>query len=141
MSNKKVIALLGTAVLLVGVFGVTYGIRSYQLKQEDKKPSMNTEYVEEIDDYKVEKIKVTHNNKEYTSVEELKDVEAGTVLDCHIKLANGEEKDVEGYITYGDHVDVTYNGSLVKITLMKEETPKVEDAVEVPKEVNPDEEE
>lgn len=140
MKNKKVIALIGTAVLLVGVFGVTYGIRSHQLKEADKKPSMNTEYVEEIDDYKIEKIKITHAGKEYTSVEEIKDIEAGTVVDCHIKLANGDEKDVEGYVTYGDHTDATYNGSLVKITLQKEDESKQEEETKTDEKVTSEKE-
>lgn len=140
MKNKKVLALIGVGVLLVGVFGITYGIRSHQLREEDKKPSMNTEYVEEIDDYKIESFKAVLGDKEYISLDQIKDVDAGSVLKCHVKLASGEEKDVEGYVTFGEHEDITYNGSLVKITLVKNETPQVEDPAEVPEEVNVEEE-
>lgn len=34
-------------------------------------------------------------------------------------LASGEEKDVDGYISYGDHTGAVYNGAVVKITLEK----------------------
>jgi len=115
--RKKVLICVASAVLLVGVFSATYEVRVHQLNVEDKKQSMNTEYVEEIDKLKIEEINVVKDDKEYTDIKDLNGVEAGTTVDCHIKLASGEEKDVEGYISYGDHTDAVYNGAVVKITL------------------------
>lgn len=117
MKKKLVIGLL-TMGVLIGVFGTTYAIRTAQLDKETS--GMTTEQVDELDSYEITEFEGTlkdDTNTVFTKVEDMKDLEAGTVVKCKIKLASGKEVETEGYITKGEQNNMTYDGNTVKITI------------------------
>lgn len=117
MKKKLVIGLL-TMGVLIGVFGTTYAIRTAQLDKETS--DMTTEQVDELDSYEITEFEGTlkdDTDTVFTKVEDMKDLEAGTVVKCKIKLASGKEVETEGYITKGEQNNMTYDGNTVKITI------------------------
>lgn len=117
MKKKLVIGLL-TMGVLIGVFGTTYAIITAQLDKETS--DMTTEQVDELDSYEITEFEGTlkdDTDTVFTKVEDMKDLEAGTVVKCKIKLASGKEVETEGYITKGEQNNMTYDGNTVKITI------------------------
>lgn len=119
--KKKVVIGLITLGVLSSVFGITYTVRSNQLEAQANK-KMTDKQVEEIDSYEVKSFTVTCEDKKYKNLEDMKDLEAGTIVDCKVKLASGKTVETEGYITKGDQNHISYDGNSVKITLQKTES-------------------
>lgn len=104
-------------VIVLGIlFACVYSWRSSQLDQDD----MTAEQVEEIDQNKIEDITVIIGDKEYTNIEEISGVVAGTTVNCVVKTVAGEEKMVNGYIVMGSDYHYEWSGDgIVKITIKK----------------------
>lgn len=115
MKKKYVVGIIVGVVALGGIFVGTFAIRSAQLEKEIS--GMTDEYLEEVDDMAIEELEVTYEEQTYTKIEDLKDIPAGTSVDCKVKLANGETVEADGYITKGDDNHAEYNGGVVKITV------------------------
>lgn len=116
--KKKVVIGLITLGVLSSVFGITYTVRSNQLEAQANK-KMTDKQIEEIDSYEVKSFTVTYEDKIYKSLEDMKDLEAGTIVDCKVKLASDKTVETEGYITKGEQNHISYDGNSVKITLQK----------------------
>ena len=116
--KKKVVIGLITLGVLSSVFGITYTVRSSQLEAQANK-KMTDKQIEEIDSYEVKSFTVTYEDKIYKNLEDMKDLEAGTIVDCKVKLASDKTVETEGYITKGEQNHISYDGNSVKITLQK----------------------
>lgn len=116
--KKKVVIGLITLGVLSSVFGITYTVRSNQLEAQANK-KMTDKQIEEIDSYEVKGFTVTYEDKIYKNLEDMKDLEAGTIVDCKVKLASDKTVETEGYITKGEQNHISYDGNSVKITLQK----------------------
>lgn len=116
--KKKVVIGLITLGVLSSVFGITYTVRSSQLEAQANK-KMTDKQIEEIDSYEVKSFTVTYEDKVYKNLEDMKDLEAGTIVDCKVKLASDKTVETEGYITKGEQNHISYDGNSVKITLQK----------------------
>lgn len=116
MKKKIVLGIVGVA-LLGGIFFGTYTLRSYQIDKESKNSDITESMLDEIDSNVIKKLTVSYDGKTYTSLDKMKDIEAGTVVDCDVVLESGKELKVQGYVTKGDENYATFDGNTVKITL------------------------
>ena len=124
--KKKVIIAVCTLGVLVSAFGITYAVRTAQIDKETGN-KMTSEQVAELDSYEIVEFEGTlkdDSEKTFKRIEDMKDLEAGTIIKCNIKLASGKEVETEGYITKGDHNNMSYDGNSVKITISTGEKEK-----------------
>lgn len=124
--KKKVIIAICTVGVLVSAFGITYAVRTAQIDKETGN-KMTSEQVAELDSYEIVEFEGSlkdDSEKTFKRIEDMKDLEAGTIIKCNIKLASGKKVETEGYITKGDHNSMSYDGNSVKITIATEEKEK-----------------
>ena len=115
MKKKYIIGAVVGVALIGGIFATAYAVRSAQIDRSVE--SMTSDYLEEVDDMVIESLEVTYEDKTYTNIEDMKDIPAGTSVDCKATLANGETVETNGYITNGDDNHAEYNGGVIKITV------------------------
>lgn len=125
MKKKVIIALIAVGVVACA-YVTTYTIRTAQLDKETGK-EMTKELVDEFDSFEITEFEGTLKDDTetvFTKVEDMKELSAGTVVKCKIKLASGEKIETDGYITKGDQNNMSYDGNTVKITIAEEKETK-----------------
>lgn len=116
MKLRTVLVSILIVIMLVVIFFAAYTIRSSEL---DKDLEVTKEMVDEVDNNRINYIKITTEDKVYKSVEDYEKVaKAGDIVKCDIVLANGEHKTaLNGYVIYGEHTGCRLEGDIVKISV------------------------